>query len=77
MYLGDIYTVSVNLAGLPGISVPCGEDKDGLPVGLQILGQTFDEKKIIRAAYSFEKYRLENMSLKCDDIVDATAGKEA
>lgn len=77
MYLGDIYTVSVNLAGLPGISVPCGEDKDGLPVGLQILGQTFDEKKIIRAAYSFEKYRLENMSLKCDDIVGATAGKEA
>lgn len=55
MYLGDIYTVSVNLAGLPGISLPCGYDKNGLPIGLQLLGQTFDEKSIIRAAYSFEK----------------------
>ena len=73
MYLGDIYTVSVNLAGLPGISVPCGEDKDGLPIGLQLLGQTFDEKKIIRAAYSYEQYRLKHMNLKCDDII----GKEA
>ena len=73
MYLGDIYTVSVNLAGLPGISVPCGEDKNGLPIGLQLLGQTFDEKKIIRAAYSYEQYRLEKMNLKCDDI----CGKEA
>ncbi len=73
MYLGDIYTVSVNLAGLPGISVPCGEDSEGLPIGLQLLGQTFDEKKIIRAAYSYEQYRLANMSLKCDDII----GKEA
>ncbi|MBO4591114.1 MAG: Asp-tRNA(Asn)/Glu-tRNA(Gln) amidotransferase subunit GatA, partial [Eubacterium sp.] len=67
MYLGDIYTVSVNLAGLPGISVPCGEDKNGLPIGLQLLGQTFDEKKIIRTAYSYEQYRLNNMSLKCDE----------
>ncbi|MCR5149297.1 MAG: Asp-tRNA(Asn)/Glu-tRNA(Gln) amidotransferase subunit GatA [Eubacterium sp.] len=55
MYLGDIYTVAVNLAGLPGISLPCGYDKDGLPIGLQLLGQTFDEKKIIRAAYTFEQ----------------------
>lgn len=54
MYLGDIYTVSVNLAGIPGISLPCGLDKDGMPVGLQLLGQTFDEKSIIRAAYTFE-----------------------
>ena len=54
MYLGDIYTVSVNLAGLPGISLPCGQDKDGMPVGMQLLGQTFDEKSIIRAAYAFE-----------------------
>ena len=57
MYLGDIYTVSVNLAGLPGICLPCGEDSKGLPVGLQLLGQTFAEKKIIRAAYTFEKNR--------------------
>ena len=75
MYLGDIYTVSVNLAGLPGISVPCGEDKDGLPIGLQLLGQTFDEKKIIQAAYTYEQYRLKNMSLKCDKLSEA--GKEA
>ena len=66
MYLSDIYTVSVNLCGLPGISLPCGEDKNGLPVGLQLLGQTFEEKKIIRAAYSFERYRLENLKLNCD-----------
>ncbi len=54
MYLGDIYTVSVNLAGLPGISTPCGYDKNGMPVGLQLLGQVFEEKKILRAAYAFE-----------------------
>lgn len=54
MYLGDIYTVSVNLAGLPAISLPCGYDRDGMPIGMQLLGQTFDEKTIIRAAYSFE-----------------------
>ena len=54
MYLGDIYTVSVNLAGLPGISVPCGFDKNNMPVGMQLLGQTFDEKSIIRVAYAFE-----------------------
>ena len=57
MYLGDIYTVSVNLAGLPGISLPCGYDKNGLPIGLQLLGQTFDEKSIIRAAYAYEQSR--------------------
>lgn len=54
MYLGDIYTISVNLAGLPGISVPCGLDSKGLPIGLQIVGNCFEEKKIIQAAYSFE-----------------------
>lgn len=52
MYLGDIYTVSVNLAGLPGISVPVGLDSKGLPVGMQILGNCFEENKIIRAAYT-------------------------
>ncbi len=55
MYLGDIYTISVNLAGLPGISVPCGLDCKGLPIGLQLIGDCFKEKNIIRAAYSFEK----------------------
>lgn len=55
MYLGDIYTISVNLAGLPGISVPCGIDSKGLPIGLQLIGDCFKEKNIIRAAYSFEQ----------------------
>ncbi len=57
MYLGDIYTISVNLAGLPGISLPCGMDANGLPIGLQMIGDCFQEKKIIRAAYSFEQTR--------------------
>lgn len=57
MYLGDIYTVSVNLAGLPAISLPCGIDSKGLPIGLQLIGRHFGEKDIIRAAYSFEKTR--------------------
>ena len=57
MYLGDVYTVSVNLAGLPGFSVPCGVDSKGLPIGLQLIGDCFKEKNIIRAAYSFEQTR--------------------
>lgn len=60
MYLGDVYTVPVNLAGLPGISLPCGYDKNGMPIGLQLVGDAFHEKEIIRAAYAFEqtgKYR--------------------
>ncbi|MHA9742242.1 Asp-tRNA(Asn)/Glu-tRNA(Gln) amidotransferase subunit GatA [Robinsoniella peoriensis] len=57
MYLGDIYTISVNMAGLPGISVPCGKDTQGLPIGVQLIGNCFEEKKIIRAAYSFEQSR--------------------
>ena len=55
MYLSDIYTVSVNLAGLPAISLPCGKDSKGLPVGLQLIGKHFGEMDIIRAAYSFEQ----------------------
>ena len=55
MYLGDIYTIAVNLAGLPAISVPCGKDKNGLPIGLQLIGDCFAEKKLIRAAYTYEK----------------------
>ena len=54
---GDIYTISVNLAGLPGISVPCGTDRKGLPIGLQLIGDCFKEKNIIRAAYAFEQTR--------------------
>lgn len=54
MYLGDIYTISVNLAGLPGISVPCGASSKGLPIGLQLIGDCFKEENIIRAAYAYE-----------------------
>ena len=57
MYLGDIYTISVNLAGLPGVSVPCGTDSNGLPIGVQLIGDCFQEKKIIRAAYAYEQAR--------------------
>ncbi len=57
MYLGDIYTISVNLAGLPGISVPCGLDGNGMPVGLQLIGDCFQEKKLFRAAYAYERTR--------------------
>lgn len=57
MYLGDIYTISLNLAGLPGISVPCGFDSNGMPIGLQLIGDCFNEKKIIQAAYTYEQTR--------------------
>ena len=54
MYLGDIYTISVNLAGLPGMSVPVGKDSKGLPIGMQLIGNAFAEKTLIRAAYTYE-----------------------
>ena len=57
MYLGDIYTISVNLAGLPGISIPTGTDSAGLPVGMQMIGSCFDEAKLFRAAYAYEQTR--------------------
>ena len=57
MYLGDIYTIAVNLAGLPGICLPCGTDEKGLPIGLQLIGDCFQEKKLLRAAYSYEGTR--------------------
>lgn len=60
MYLSDIYTISVNLAGLPGMTVPCGTDKNGLPVGMQLIGNCFDEKKLIQTAYTYEQSRKEN-----------------
>ena len=55
MYLADIYTVTADLAGIPGISVPCGETKEKLPIGLQILGKHFDESTILRLAHAYEK----------------------
>lgn len=59
MYLGDVYTVAANLAGLPGIALPCGKNSRNLPIGLQMTGDCFQEKNIIRAAYSFEQARKE------------------
>lgn len=57
MYLGDIYTISVNIAGLPGICLPCGKDSKGLPIGLQLIGDCFKENNLIKAAFSYEKAR--------------------
>jgi aspartyl-tRNA(Asn)/glutamyl-tRNA(Gln) amidotransferase subunit A len=55
MYLSDIFTISVNLAGIPGISIPCGFTKNSLPVGLQLLGKHFDEESILRASFAYEQ----------------------
>ncbi|MSP40713.1 MAG: Asp-tRNA(Asn)/Glu-tRNA(Gln) amidotransferase subunit GatA [Deltaproteobacteria bacterium] len=55
MYLSDIYTISINLAGLPALSLPCGFDGDGMPIGLQIIGKHFDEATILRAADAYEQ----------------------
>ena len=57
MYLADIYTVTADLAGIPGISVPCGETRGKLPIGLQILGKHFDESTILRIAHAYEQAR--------------------
>jgi aspartyl-tRNA(Asn)/glutamyl-tRNA(Gln) amidotransferase subunit A len=58
MYLADIYTVTANLAGIPGISIPVGKSKDNLPIGMQIFGKHFDESTILRAAHAYEKAAL-------------------
>ncbi len=56
MYLSDVFTVPVNLAGLPAISLPCGKTKTGLPIGLQVIGKHFDEETIFRIAYNYEQH---------------------
>lgn len=55
MYLEDVFTVSINITGLPGLSVPCGLSKTGLPIGLQLIGKAFDETTLLRTAYAYEK----------------------
>ena len=55
MYLSDIFTLSANLAGIPGLSVPCGFSKESLPIGLQIVGKHFNEEKLLQIAYTFEQ----------------------
>jgi len=68
MYLGDIFTIPANLAGLPGISIPCGFTADGLPIGLQIIGNLFAEEQLIQCAYCFEQstdYHLRTPACAC------------
>jgi len=55
MYLNDVFTVTVNLAGLPGIAVPAGVDKDGLPLGLQLIGRPWEEGDLLNTAYALEQ----------------------
>ena len=78
MYLGDIYTIAVNLAGLPAISLPCGYCRAGLPVGMQLIGDCFQEKKLIRAAYTYEKAAgtLSARGLFPADRITSVTGKE-
>jgi aspartyl-tRNA(Asn)/glutamyl-tRNA(Gln) amidotransferase subunit A len=55
MYLNDVFTIPVNLAGLPGISLPCGRSPEGLPIGIQLVGRAFDEATLLRAAAGVER----------------------
>ena len=55
MYLSDIYTITANLAGVPGLSLPCGLSSSGLPIGIQLIGKQFDEARLLRAAHNLEK----------------------
>jgi aspartyl-tRNA(Asn)/glutamyl-tRNA(Gln) amidotransferase subunit A len=55
MYLSDIFTISVNLAGLPAIALPCGFSKTGLPIGVQLIGRAFEEETVLRAAHAYEQ----------------------
>ncbi len=67
MYLSDIYTISINLAGIPAISVPCGFSKGGLPIGLQLIGRPFEEDTVLRGAYAYEQateWRLKKPNLR-------------
>ncbi|MEO8341212.1 MAG: amidase, partial [Nitrospirota bacterium] len=55
MYLSDIFTISANLAGVPAMSLPCGFSRDGLPIGLQLIGRPFEEETLLRAAHAYEQ----------------------
>ena len=55
MYMNDVFTVTTNMAGLPGMSVPAGLSADGLPLGLQLIGKAFDEEMVLRASHVIEK----------------------
>ena len=77
MYLGDMYTISVNLAGLPGMTIPVGRDKEGLPIGMQLIGNAFDEKNLIRAAYTYECATGKQYEKMADIKAVPETGKEA
>ncbi|MEI7998657.1 MAG: amidase, partial [Candidatus Omnitrophota bacterium] len=55
MYLSDIYTIPANLAGVPSISIPCGFSKEGMPIGLQLMGRAFDEEMLLRVSFAYEQ----------------------
>ncbi|MCH7499725.1 MAG: Asp-tRNA(Asn)/Glu-tRNA(Gln) amidotransferase subunit GatA, partial [Nitrospinae bacterium] len=55
MYLSDIFTISANLAGIPAMSIPCGQSKNNLPIGLQLMGKHFDEETLLNIAHQFQK----------------------
>lgn len=76
MYLGDIYTISVNLAGLPGMTVPVGTDRRGLPIGMQLIGNHFQEKTLIRAAYTYECAKGRQFEKPADTAHFLTAAEE-
>ena len=78
MYLSDIYTIPANLAGIPGISIPCGFSKEGLPIGMQILARHFEEKKLLQIAYTFERktdFHLKKPVLKGSTVEDNSIKK--
>ncbi len=80
MYLSDIFTISINLAGLPGISIPCGFTGTGLPIGLQLIGRHFDEEMLIRAAYAYEQsteWHKRRPALPSDNGADKGEGPKA
>ena len=64
MYLADIYTININLAGIPAISLPVSKSKSGLPIGLQILGPHFGEEKIFKVAYAIEPVSYTHLQLQ-------------
>ena len=55
MYMSDILTVSINIAGVPAISIPCGKDEEGMPIGMQLIGKHFNEETVLKAAYTYEQ----------------------
>ncbi len=77
MYLGDIYTISVNLAGLPGLTVPCGKDLKGLPIGVQFIGNCFMEKDILRAGFAYEQSRSYEMPPMAEAAAFPSGGRDS